>query len=74
MTEGAAPQEITGCGLPARPGPDAVVLAVITAAVDQAWPRPVAFADVTDPAHRVWRFSGRWWNKPTPMRRARPNT
>jgi len=50
-----------------------VVLAVIAAAVDQAWPRPVAATDVDDPAHRVWRFSGRWWNKPTPMRRERPS-
>jgi hypothetical protein len=61
-------------GLAPRPVPDPVVLAVIAAAVDQAWPRPVAFADAADPAHRVWRFSGRWWNKPTPMRRERPYT
>ena len=59
-------------GLAPRPVPDPVVLAVIAAAVDQAWPRAAAFDDVADPAHLVWRFSGRWWNKPIPMRRDRP--
>lgn len=53
--------------------PDPVV-AVITAAVDQVWPRPAAppAGDDTDPAHRTWRFSGRWWNRPIPIRRERP--
>ena len=50
---------------------DPAVLAVIAAAVDQAWPRP-APADQHDPAHLAWRFSGRWWNKPLPLRRDRP--
>jgi hypothetical protein len=59
-------------GLAPRPTPSAEVLAVIAAAVQEGWPRPAAFADVSDPAHRVWRFSGRWWNKPIPMRRDRP--
>ena len=55
--------------------PDPAVLAVVTAAVDQVWPRPVAAnRDEADPAHRVWRFSGRWWNRPTPIRRDRPWT
>jgi hypothetical protein len=57
----------------ARPEPDAAVLALVAAAADQLWtPRPVRAADETDPAHRVWRFSGRWWSKPTPLRRERP--
>ena len=28
--------------------------------------------DEQDPVHQTWRFSGRWWNKPTPLRRDRP--
>ncbi len=59
-------------GLRPRPETSPEILAVIAAAVDAAWPRPVAFADVSDPVHQVWRFSGRWWNKPTPIRRERP--
>jgi len=51
---------------------DPAVVAAVTAAVDQVWPRPLAQADDADPAHLVWRFSGRWWNKPTPIRRERP--
>ena len=58
----------------AAPGPrppDPAVLAAITAAVQLAWPRPAA-ADEADPAHHAWRFSGRWWHKPVPLRRDRP--
>ena len=46
------------------------MLAAITAAVQLAWPRP-APADEHDPVHEPWRFSGRWWHKPVPLR-ARP--
>ena len=54
--------------------PDPAVLAAIVAAVQLAWPRPSAAAvpDDQDPAHEAWRFSGRWWHKPVPMRRDRP--
>ena len=55
-----------------RLAPDPAVVALVAVAVDQVWARPVVLADETDPAHRVWRFSGRWWAKPTPMRRQRP--
>jgi hypothetical protein len=51
---------------------DSEALAVIAVAVDQLWPRTVVAGDEVDPAHRVWRFSGRWWTKPTPIRRERP--
>jgi len=54
-----------------RPEPDADVLAAIAAAVELAWPRP-APADQHNPVHAAWRFSGRWWNKPVPLGRARP--
>jgi hypothetical protein len=45
-------------------------VAAIVAAVEVAWPRPAA-ASHTEPAQR-WRFSGRWWTKPVPLRRGRP--
>ena len=65
----------TAGGLAAPSGPDADVLAVIAAAVDAAWPRPVAAAAAEpEPAHRSWRFSGRWWNKPIPVGRERPSS
>jgi len=62
----------TAAGIAERPEVDPVVLAVIAAAVDQAWPRPrVALAE---DAHRppAWRFSGRWWSRPATTRRERP--
>jgi hypothetical protein len=55
----------------ARPEPDPAVLAAITAAAQSVWPQP-APTDEQDPAHQTWRFSGRWWNKPVPLRRDRP--
>ncbi len=59
-------------GIALRPATDPEVLAVIAAAVDQAWPRPrpvVADDPVKLPA---WRFSGRWWTRPAVSRRSRP--
>jgi len=44
-------------------------VAAIVAAVEATWPQPVAAAD--EPPSR-WRFSGRWWSKPVPLRRGRP--
>jgi hypothetical protein len=54
-----------------RPKPSAHDLAVLVAAVQLTWPQPGA-PDELDPVHQPWRFSGRWWNKPTPLRRDRP--
>jgi hypothetical protein len=54
-----------------RPAPDPAVLAAITAAVQLTWPRPAEPAG-DDPLHEAWRFSGRWWHKPVPLRRDRP--
>lgn len=45
-------------------------VAAIVAAVEVAWPRPPA-DPAKDRAPR-WRFSGRWWSKPVPLRRSRP--
>ena len=50
--------------------PSAEEVAAIVAAVEVAWPRPVA-VDTVETAPR-WRFSGRWWTKPVPLRRNRP--
>ena len=47
-------------------------LAAIVAAVEMAWPRPVVIAQEESPTPSPWRFSGRWWSRPTTVRRARP--
>ena len=44
-------------------------VAAIVAALDVTWPRP-AVAAAEQPSR--WRFSGRWWSKPVPLRRSRP--
>jgi len=47
-------------------------MAAIIAAVEMAWPKPVvATQPVTEEVSR-WRFAGRWWSKPIPVRRDRP--
>jgi hypothetical protein len=65
--------------MPAMPGPTVAIsrggeptddeVAAIVAAIALAWPRPVA-APAAEPPR--WRFSGRWWTKPVPLRRGRP--
>jgi hypothetical protein len=45
-------------------------VAAIVAAVEVAWPRPQVATGRTEPPR--WRFSGRWWTKPVPLRRSRP--
>ena len=55
-----------------RPAVDPEVLAVLAAAVDQAWPRRVVVPAPEDSTGPSWRFSGRWWAKPTAVRRDRP--
>jgi len=52
-----------------HPAPTDEEAAAIVAAVEVAWPR-AAVAPV-EPAER-WRWSGRWWTKPVPLRRRRP--
>ncbi len=64
--------EAASFGLAPRPAIDPAVLAVLASAVDQAWPRPVAVVAESAPAGPAWRFSGRWWTKPTAVRRERP--
>ena len=45
-------------------------VAAIMAAVEVVWPRPVAAGPADDEPR--WRFSGRWWSRPIPIRRVRP--
>ncbi|HEY7068547.1 MAG TPA: hypothetical protein VH479_00460 [Acidimicrobiales bacterium] len=44
-------------------------VAAIVAAVEVTWPQPVA---APEESTSRWRFSGRWWSKPVPLRRNRP--
>jgi hypothetical protein len=44
-------------------------VAAIVAAVETAWPRAAAVRPAAPPR---WRFAGRWWSKPVPVRRERP--
>ncbi len=53
---------------------DPTVVAVVAAAVDQVWPRPVLVVDEQPAGPPAWRFSGRWWTRPATTRRDRPWT
>lgn len=53
-----------------RPGPSDEEVAAIVAAVEVAWPRQAASTPGTTPPR--WRWSGRWWSRPIPVRRKRP--
>lgn len=44
----------------------------IVAALDALWPQPTVAGDGADRRPSVWKFSGRWWSQPIPLRRARP--
>lgn len=52
--------------------PDPEVVALVSAAVDALWPTGALPVGGDGSSHRSWRFSGRWWHRPTPMGRARP--
>ncbi len=51
------------------PTPTDEEAAAIVAAIEVSWPRVVA-APAPEPPR--WRFAGRWWTKPIPVRRDRP--
>lgn len=51
------------------PTPSDEEAAAIVAAVEVAWPRA---AGGPSPETPRWRFSGRWWSQPIPLRRTRP--
>jgi hypothetical protein len=46
--------------------------AAIAAAIEVLWPSPMTPAADDGRRAPVWRFSGRWWSQPIPLRRARP--
>jgi hypothetical protein len=54
-----------------EPAPTDEEAAAIAAAIEVAWPRVAAEAPRSDRANR-WRFGGRWWSQPVPLRRNRP--
>jgi hypothetical protein len=55
------------------PDPSPAELAAIVAAVEMAWPKPVVVQSEAGPEQpSLWRFSGRWWSKPSAVRRERP--
>jgi len=45
-------------------------VAAVVAAVEVVWPRRASMLSADEPSR--WRFSGRWWSKPVPLRRSRP--
>ena len=47
-------------------------MAAIVAAIELAWPKPVVAARAMTQEVSRWRFAGRWWSKPIPVRRDRP--
>lgn len=56
-----------------EPQPTDEEVAVIAAAIEALWPRPVVVTVTpTEDRRSVWRFSGRWWSRPVQSRRERP--
>jgi hypothetical protein len=56
------------------PAPTDEEVAAIMAATEALWPRPVVLAAaVAERPRSAWRFSGRWWSLPLPLRRDRPH-
>jgi hypothetical protein len=67
VTDRPAPEVVA-----VHPAPEPAVLTAILAAVEEAWPKPLPAATADPQRSSAWRFSGRWWSKPTAMRRDRP--
>ena len=53
-----------------HPTPTDEEAAAIVAAIEAALPRAIASTEPAEPPR--WRFAGRWWTKPIPVRRDRP--
>ena len=62
------------CGLRPRPMPDPVTVALVVSALEEVWRRPAVGhpGEGDDQVERAWRYSGRWWSRPLPVRRVRP--
>ena len=52
------------------PAPTDEEAAAIAAAIEVTWPRAGTVPE--EPETPRWRFAGRWWSKPIPIRRDRP--
>ena len=52
------------------PAPSDEEAVAIAAAIEVAWPRGGVAPEPEEPPR--WRFAGRWWSKPIPVRRDRP--
>ncbi len=67
---------MTDPGLPAvlsvSPEPTDLEAAAIVAAYEALWPMAMMSAARGARPTPAWRFSGRWWASPLPLRRARP--
>ena len=59
-------------GLLPRPEPDPLVVSLVSAAVEELYRAAAAASPDADARQPAWRFSGRWWMKPSPLRRERP--
>jgi hypothetical protein len=57
-------------GLSVHPEPTDEEAAAIAAALEVT--RPVVVPAPPAPQPSRWRFSGRWWARPVPLRRSRP--
>jgi hypothetical protein len=55
-----------------RPTPTDEEAVAIAAATEALWPRQVVVSEEGAPRRSNWRFSGRWWSVPIPVRRDRP--
>jgi hypothetical protein len=54
------------------PVPTVEEAVAVAAALEAGWPRLVVADSGPRNQPSRWRFSGRWWAKPVPTRRARP--
>jgi hypothetical protein len=54
------------------PAPTVEEAVAIVAAYEALWPKPVVVGSSGRRTTPAWRFSGRWWASPLPLRRARP--
>ncbi len=59
-------------GIAVRPQIEPEVMAILAAAIEEAWPRPLVVVEEERAGPPAWRFSGRWWSRPAPSRRVRP--
>ncbi|MCD9625420.1 hypothetical protein [Rhabdothermincola salaria] len=72
MTDAEIPETSTPQVAGITPVPTVEEAVAVAAALEAGWPRLVVADSVPSNQPSRWRFSGRWWAKPVPARRARP--